>query len=424
MPSSPAETAAPADATLRRVQYKDFRLLVEGSRGEYRVCVVESPAGESATKIIRWAAAKRPQRLKESDLRRMGTSLLHAFIIDEIRELFRESLAVTQAKRDGLRLKLLIEPLELSREPWELLYDFRSHSYLGLSSQTPIVRHRMVPQPVAQLIVEPPLRILGVIASPHDSHLPALDVQKERDLIDAALADARKAGLVDLQWLDKGTWRAIQEAMRQPWHVFHFCGHGDYDADSGEGVLMLENPQGGAQQLAASDLGLLLRREGNVRLAVLNCCNGAVGDTSTSSTSVAGALMRAGMGGVVAMQNPISDAAALTFAQVTYLAVASGLPLDAALGSARVAMKIERATPIEWWTPVLHMRSSDGVLFDLPSSRVTSDREIAGLQYLGPDLDQRLEHALGRRRRHEWLLYSCILALIPLLGLLILTSVS
>jgi len=431
MPNSPApDTAAPpAPPLLRRVQYEDFKLLVEGSGGEYRACVVESPAGESSSpQTTYWSFPTGAQRLKESDLRRMGASLFDAFISNEIRELFRESIIVTKQRHDGggLRLKLLIEPMELSREPWELLYDSRSGSYLGLSSQTPIVRHGMIPQPVEQLIVQPPLRILGVIASPNDPNFPALDVQKERALIDAAVADARAAGLVELQWLDAGTWQAIQEAMRQPWHVFHFCGHGDFNADSGEGFVVLENARGvgGAHQLAARDLGLLLRGEGNIRLAVLNCCKGAVGDTSTSSTSVAGALMRAGMGGVVAMQNPISDAAALTFAQVTYLAIASGLPLDAALGSARVAMKIERAAPVEWWTPVLHMRSTDGVLFDLPSPRVTSPTKVRGMQYLGPDLDQRLERALARRRWHERLLYAWMLVLIPLLGFLIATPMS
>jgi hypothetical protein len=415
---------APDSAVLRRVEYEDFRLLIEAAEGEYRASVVESPAGESSTpQTIRWSSpAEHPAR--ESDLRKVGASLFDAFLTGQIGELYRASLALTSARLKGLRLKLLIEPPELSRAPWELLYDGRNRCYVGLSSKTPIVRHPKVPQAVEPLKVEPPLRILGLIANPSEPGLPQLDVAKERKLIDSALAQARQAGLVEVKWLDGGTWEELQKAMWQSWHVFHFCGHGDYDAQGGEGFLLLEDANGRAHRLAATDLGLLLRGEGDVRLAVLNSCKGAVSDGTASSSSTAGALVRAGMGGVVAMQNPISDPAALTFARIAYLAIASGLPLDAAVSSARVAMKLEHADPVEWWTPVLHMRSSDGVLFSIPSSAAASHPEIPGMEYLGPDLDRRLEKALARRRRQRVALYSWMLAPIPVLGFLMATTVS
>ena len=414
----------PAAPALRRVDYEDFRLVVEGAGGEYRASVVESPAGESAApETIRWSSpAEWPHR--ESDVRRVGASLFDAFVSGQIRDLYRASIALTKERHSGLRLKLLIDPPELARAPWELLYDGQNRCYLGLSSKTPIVRHPKVPQAVEPLRVEPPLRILGLIANPREPGLPSLDVAKERKLIDTALAEAKKTGLVEVRWLDGRTWEDLQKAMWQRWHVFHFCGHGDYDAQAGEGYLLLEDAEGRAHRLAATDLGLLLRGEGDVRLAVLNSCKGAVGDTSASSSSTAGALVRAGMGGVVAMQNPISDQAALTFARVMYLAIASGLPLDAAVSSARVAMKLEHVAPIEWWTPVLHMRSTDGALFSVPTSAAVSHPEIPGMEYLGPDLDRRLERALARRRRQRRLLYSWMLAPIPLLGFLMATPVS
>jgi len=423
--SSPApESTHPPPAVLSRVEYEDLRLLIEGAGGEYRASVVESPAGESsAPETIRWSSpAERPE--KESDVRRVGASLFDAFVAGQIRELYRESIALTGARLMGLRLTLLVDPPELSAAPWELLYDARNRRYLGLSSKTPIVRHARIPQAVEPLIVRPPLRVLGLVANPHDPDLPGLDVEKERKLIDTALADASQAGLVELKWLARGTWEELQQAMWQGWHVFHFCGHGDYDSKAGEGYLVLEDAGGLAHRLGATQLGLLLREQGNVRLAVLNSCKGAVGDTSASSSSVAGALVRAGMGGVVAMQNPISDPAALTFARVTYLAIANGLPLEAAIGSARVAMTLEHANPIEWWTPVLHMRSSDGALFNVPSSAAASHSAIPGMEYLGPDLDRRLEKTLARRRWHSRLIYSWMLALIPVLGVLVATRVS
>jgi len=73
---------------------------------------------------------------------------------------------------------------------------------------------------------------------------------------------------------------------------------------------------------------------------------------------------------------------------------------------------------------VLHMRSSDGALFNVPSSTAASHAEIRGMVYLGPDLDRRLEETLARRRLYTRLLYAWILALIPLLGFLVATRVS
>ena len=425
-PSSLAPESPPRapPAVLRRVEYQDLRLLVEGAGGQYRASVVESPAGESsAPETIHWSSSVKRLE-KESDVRRVGASLFDAFITGQIRELYRESIALTSARLTGLRLKLLVDPPELSAVPWELLYDARNRRYLGLSSKTPIVRHTRIPQAAEPLTVQPPLRVLGLIANPIEPDLPRLDVQGERKLIDTALAAAIQAGLVEMTWLDGGTWEELQQAMWKSWHVFHFCGHGDYDGQTNEGHLLLEDALGRAHRLGAAQLGLLLREQGDVRLAVLNSCKGAVGDTSASSSSVAGALLRAGIGGVVAMQNPISDQAALTFARVTYVAIASGLPLEAAIGSARVAMTLEHATPIEWWTPVLHMRSDDGALFNVPSSPAASHSKIPGMEYLGPDLDLRLEKALARRRWHTRLLYCWMLAPIPLLGFLMATPVS
>lgn len=422
-PAGSAPDAGTAEAALRAVDYEDFRLVIDGTGGDYSASVVESPAGESTPGTIHWLP-RAAQLRKESDLRGAGTALFDTFISGEIRELYRESLALTKERRKGLRIKLLIDPVELSAQPWELLYDTRNHSHLGLSSRTPIVRHRRIAQALEPLRVELPLRILGLIANPLEPGLPTLNVDNERRLIETALAELRQAGLVELKWLDGGTWEDLQGALWRDWHVFHFIGHGDYDPAAGEGYLLLETREARAHRLRAKDLGLLLRGQGAVRLAVLNSCKGAAGDTVASSTSTADALVVAGMGGVVAMQNPISDKAAVTFSRILYLGLANRLPLDAATTSARVAMKIEHADPVEWWTPVLHMRAADGVLFDLPSPAADSRGGLSGMEYLAPDLDDRLQRTLARRRRHRRAIYSWLLAPIPLLGFLISTSAS
>ena len=70
------------------------------------------------------------------------------------------------------------------------------------------------------------------------------------------------------------------------------------------------------------------------------------------------------------MQFEISDEAAIVFASGFYQPLAAGLPVDASLAAARLAMLAERSDDIEWGTPVLFMRVPDGRIFDLDDPRV------------------------------------------------------
>ena len=65
------------------------------------------------------------------------------------------------------------------------------------------------------------------------------------------------------------------------------------------------------------------------------------------------------------MQFEISDEAAIVFAGGFYDPLAGGVPVDASLAAARLAMLAERSDDIEWGTPVLFMRVPDGRIFDL-----------------------------------------------------------
>jgi hypothetical protein len=72
--------------------------------------------------------------------------------------------------------------------------------------------------------------------------------------------------------------------------------------------------------------------------------------------------VRQGIPAVIAMQFEISDPAALVFSKSFYQAIADGLPIDMAMVEARVAMFAE-GHEVEWATPVLYLRLSDGRIF-------------------------------------------------------------
>ena len=66
------------------------------------------------------------------------------------------------------------------------------------------------------------------------------------------------------------------------------------------------------------------------------------------------------------MQYEITDRSAIEGSRSFYDAVADGLPIDAAVAEARTAVKMKSI--LEWGTPVLYMRSSDGRIFDVLAS--------------------------------------------------------
>ncbi len=372
-----------------RLTYLDFDLEIGPGQGrEYPVAVLRSPAGE-AREVMRFpfdelqldsrlkdlqiallrSGGRRRQILlpEEQAVQAFGQALFNALFTAEVRSRYDVSQIKAAGQDRGLRVKLRIAAPELAALPWEFLYDSRQADFVCMSRNTPLVRYLECPQPVQPLAVTPPLRILGMIASPSD--LEPLDVERERRRVEDALAGLCREGLVELTWLEGQTWRDLQRALRGgPWHVFHFVGHGGFDANRDEGVIVLADDDGRARYLLAGELARLLAVHRTLRLAVLNACEGARGGGRDIFSSTASILVRRGIPAVLAMQYAITDRAALEFARGFYEALADGLPVDAAVSEARQAVGLAVTNTVEWGTPVLHMRAPDGLLFDLAAA--------------------------------------------------------
>ena len=173
-------------------------------------------------------------------------------------------------------------------------------------------------------------------------------------------------GLVTVSWLEGQTWRDLQREMQGgPWHIFHFVGHGGFDDGKDEGFVCLTGEDGRAQPLGATQLGRLLADHRSLRLVLLNACEGSRGGGRDVFSSTASILVRRGVPAVLAMQYEITDGAAIEFARAFYEALSRGLSVDAAVAEARKAVSLEVANTVEWGTPVLYMRTPDGVLFDV-----------------------------------------------------------
>jgi tetratricopeptide (TPR) repeat protein len=402
----------------RWLNYFDFELEIGPGHGhQYPVFVVRSPAGEARETMhfpfdelalenrlkdlqiaLLRSGGKRRQVLssEEQAVQNFGRDLFNALFTGEVRSRYDVSQARAWREGTGLRLKLRIQSPELAVLPWEFLYDPRQAEYICLSRHTPVVRYLELPQVIQPLTVAPPLRILGMIASPRD--LPTLDIEREKERVERAIKDLRAHGLVDLTWLEGQTWRDLQREMRGgPWHVFHFIGHGGFDRNTDEGLIALVDDGGYTYCLPATQLGRLLSDHYSLRLVLLNSCEGARGSERDIFSSTAAILVRRGIPAVLAMQYEITDRAAIEFARAFYEALADGLPVDAAVVEARKSVSLAVTNTVEWGTPVLYLRTPDGILFQVtrPSLEELQARQKA------VEAEQRRQEELEAQRRRE-----------------------
>lgn len=406
------------------MEYLDFNLAIGPAQGRAYPVTVRSPAGEAhVTMTFPFDTLALDNRLKdlriallssggtrrgllpeEETVQTFGRELFDLLITGEVRNRYDVSQERARQQGKGLRLKLSIQPPTLAALPWEYLYDARTGAYICLVLDTPIVRYLELPHPIAPLTVTPPLRILGMIVSPRD--LPRLDVQIEKQRVERAVKALQEQGLVELTWLAGQSWRELRRALLDnQWQIFHFVGHGSFDNRREEGTIALADGAGDARFLTATEFGHLLADHRSLRLVLLNACLGARGGKQDVFSSTAATLVRRGIPAVVAMQEAITDQAAIEFAQSFYENLTSGLPVDAAVAEARKAILFEIANTLEWGTPVLYMRAPDGRIFDLHSLPKPPSEPTPPAPVTQPAQEQRITRkpqATPRKTRALW----------------------
>lgn len=355
---------------------RNFDLRLSGTLSAVSIEVIDSPAGQTAAPAV-LACTVSPDALRglqdnpnRSDLQAVGRSLWRcAFGAPAVAELWRASVA--HIGPEGiLRLRITIDAAELAALPWELLYDEALGRFLALDGQTPVARFTRLPIPSAPWPHDRSLRLLFTGSSPSD--LLTLDVAGEWGGIEQALAPLVKQGQMEVPGpLPEGaTLPSLLTALRRQVDIWHFAGHG---TNSG---LIFCKEHNKPHPVDAGELGQMLLGEG-VRLAVINACRAGAG--GGQAASVAGALLRAGIPSVVAMQANVSDATADAFAGAFYDAIAVGQGVDQAVTAARKA--IWAAGTSEWWTPALFMRTPEGRIWRMPVKAETEarGRELAYL---------------------------------------------
>jgi hypothetical protein len=351
--------------------------------GEFTTRVVNAPSGETppaavqldverllrdrdaleTTVLASAVSARRLLTSHEQELRQVGRLLFDAMFSGPVLGAYRASVATAQQHGEPLRVVLRLTDPQLAALPWEALFDSGTGRYICRT--WPVVRQIPAPFTPEPLKVTPPLRVLGLVASPRG--LPPLDVAAEQAHLSEALATPIAEGLIELEWLRQATWGAMHEKLLSDhWNVLHFLGHGDYDGTNDQGLIALVGEGGRADLVEAEQLADLLNEaRPTPRLVVLNSCSSGEHGTRDLFSSTAAALVHSGISAVAAMQFTVSDSAAIAFSKGFYTAIAHGRSIDDATNSGRIEILGTGRGTLEWVTPVLHVRGNLTHLFDL-----------------------------------------------------------
>ena len=304
-------------------------------------------------------------RTESPELRKakeFGAALFDALFAGERLGQLRDAQA-RLAAGERLRVRLAL-PDTMPELPWELLYDGRE--FFALKDNIVLIRAPVLDTPARNMspVVQTPLRMLCVVASPSGQRSLAREIAIELATIEQVWASHIQQGRVSIDVIaGKDTYRQLQTRMFQPAHIVHMLCHGDVDPDHSEGALYFEDKDGDAEPVNAEALGLLLRRgKDETRLVLLNACHGASGGDDPGA-SVASALVRGNIPAVIAMQFTVRADKANRLTRDFYHYLQIGQTVENALVLAREDLYGADKYRLDWAIPVLFMRGTSSALF-------------------------------------------------------------
>lgn len=265
----------------------------------------------------------------------------------------------------GLRLRLSMDPPEINAWPWELLHDPQRDRTFATSIATPLVRYLDRTDQfggLTNLKADLPLKMLLILPQSAD-----LNLVKERAVIERAiipLDDVLKLKVVD------GTVtraRFADALITSDYEIVHGSGHGSFF--DGVGYIGLNNADGSPDWVDGQVMGRFVVNCKSLKLGVLNVCSSGKVDEGRAFQGLAPQLVRAGVPAVVAMQYPLSDDAAMAFAEEFYRRLCTGDNsvgrVDVAVTYARNMLAILYPGDRCFAAPVVYTHAADGVIFAL-----------------------------------------------------------
>jgi len=365
------------------MEYVDFevRIRSEGKKG-FKCEALISPVPASAARFKPPLDSAQLERLLgalgshppfwPSDLspdpETLGEALFDALISGKVAEAFRTSLAFVegQGKTAGLRLWLRIsdapELVPVAALPWELVRRSETREFLGRMRGASVLRFVETPRLFPPPLEDSALRVLVVSSAPRAT--PELALGEEWKAIQSRL----RSKAVEVEILESPTLGKFRsKLLSRPWHVLHFMGHGTFN-HAGEATLYFEDESRSAERITATAFAENLKGLKALRLVVLNACHtGALPRREGQDlfSSMAPALLLAGIPAVIAMQLPIYDDSAIAFSEMFYERLAAGDFVDTAVAEGRLAVFNHDNASLDWMAPALFVGTRERRFFEI-----------------------------------------------------------
>lgn len=427
------------------MEYEDFEVRIRSDRKKgFEIEAVPIPS--LARAVARFELPYQPEEVEtllrsieaelEAPVRRglirteeIGKRLFDSLFHGKVAAALEKSLDYLAGKGRGLRMRLVFDGddprlIALRALPWELLLRVEHHDFLTRQRIFALARfvelNRFFPPPE----VDSTLRVLVVSSAP-PSEKP-LDLGAELE----AIRDSLGAPSFEVEVLEHPGILDLRPALlRKRWHVLHFMGHGRFEESEGQGYVLFENKDGSSDRVTATNLAENLKGLEALRLVVLNSCSGGAWPRREGQdpfSSIAPALLRAGVPAVVATQFRISDDSAIVFSKAFYQRLAAGDLVETAVAEGRLAIYNHKPDSCEWVTPVLFLATREGTILDrggphpAAPSPATGEgethprplrlgiRSFAGPDSLGMDMERETDRMLpldeffvGRAIRNE-----------------------
>ncbi|MCB0092701.1 MAG: CHAT domain-containing protein [Caldilineaceae bacterium] len=370
-------------------QHPNFDLLIERTDEGLFSIVQDSPAGSAAAVVhspftyeelqALWLTLQEPHQNESIRMeqqrtasRTYGEQLFRAFCTGEVADCLRNSLNIALRDRTPLRIRLMVKNApELVHLPWEYLYNPETHEFLALSGQSTLVRYIDLRHQIRPYVVEQPLRVLVMIASP-ENH-PQLHLEREwLGLLDT-LDHLALQGKLIVELLRDPTLVGLQRQLREKkYHIFHFVGFGAFDQGSfntvsQDGLLLFEDKMGRGRYVSGQHVGNLLRDHYSVRLAVLNLRQHRNDPARNPFINAAQSILQRGVPAAVTFSAESSPISAVNFIDEFYAAIANYENVDSAITLARRSVQNIEASAA-WGSPIYFTRTARGKIFHDPAA--------------------------------------------------------
>jgi hypothetical protein len=360
------------------MRYHDLTLTITEHQGQgYDLTAISSetgrvsvilplPSPELQAQLGRMSALPRGGTT-DAAARAAGEALFRWIAAGPVESHLRVAWDRAQRSRAGLRIRLSIDPPEIAAWPWELLRDPGRGHIFATSPNTLLVRYYDQTEHFGSLVEQEtdlPLNLLLVLPT-----TPDLQLDQERQNIERVVA--MLPDVLRLHVLDGTITRtALTDALLVgDYDIVHFSGHGTFR--EGRGYIGLNRPDGKPDWMDGAALSQIAVNYESTRLVILNACSSGRVDDARAFQGLAPQLVRFGVPAVIAMQYPIGDEAAITFAHEFYKSLCLGDgagQVDVAVAYARSMLAIVHPHSPAWSTPVLYTHAADGVIYRLTSA--------------------------------------------------------